>query len=30
MHSVFRALTAAPRNQLDRRLLGKRSEDWDW
>ena len=30
MHSVFRALTAALRSQLDRRLLGKRSEDWDW
>jgi hypothetical protein len=30
MHSVFRALTAALRSQLDRGALGKRKEEWSW
>jgi HEAT repeat protein len=30
MHSVFRALTAALRSQLDRGVLGKRKEEWSW
>jgi len=30
MHSVFRALTAALRNQLGRGALGRKPEDWSW
>ncbi len=30
MHSVFRALTAALRSQLERGALGKKAEEWSW